>query len=339
MRDKIKKISAVIFLTLLVWAWAYLALEKIIPSTATLYISPATRDDLFVSFEDLRTPINLRLAVKGPPSKITELNKKLREDEANPNRERTFSFFYNAEIEGHSAPGLHVLEIVSFLNESDKMKNLGISVESCIPSRINVNVEQLTKQYVTVQCLDENNVPLTTAQIEPQSVEMYVRQNWTGKASVILTEAARENARKDVIEEAPFIEFAPGIRRHSKQTVKIKLPATEHPLQDQVADPLVRLGYIFSKDLQGKYTVKLLNESKFRTLNFKASQRAFEAYQKMPFQMLIEIQDSDINETLNIHCKVIYNFPTEFVRKGEIVLTSPTVEAELELVPVANKPE
>ena len=59
----------------------------------------------------------------------------------------------------------------------------------------------------------------------------------------------------------------------------------------------------------------------------------------MPFQMLIEIQDSDINETLNIHCKVIYNFPTEFVRKGEIVLTSPTVEAELELVPVANKPE
>ena len=40
MIDKIKKIAVVIFLTLLIWAWAYLALEEEIIQTATLDIAP-----------------------------------------------------------------------------------------------------------------------------------------------------------------------------------------------------------------------------------------------------------------------------------------------------------
>ncbi len=111
MMDKIKKFSAVIFLTLLVWAWAYLALEDTIPSSATLNISPSTRSDLLVTFEDQQTPVNLRLALKGPPSRITELKKRLREDEVNPNKERLLAFYYNAATDGHSAPGLHSLDL------------------------------------------------------------------------------------------------------------------------------------------------------------------------------------------------------------------------------------
>lgn len=336
--DKIKKISAVIFLTLLVWAWAYLELEDIIPASATLNISPSTRSDLLVTFEDQQIPVNLRLALKGQPSNIMELNKRLREDEANPNKERLLAFYYNAEIEGHSAPGLHSLDIVSFLNNSEKLKDLGISVDSCLPSKINVKVEQLEEKWVTVQCLDERGVPLATPQIEPQSIEIYIREGWTGKATVILTESAREKARKSVIEEKPFIELVPGKRRYLNVSVKIKLPETEHPLEDRVTNPLGRLGFIFSKNLHGKYTVELLNESKFRTLNFKASERAFKAYEEMPYMILVEIRDSDINETGSIRRPVIYNFPPEFIRKGEIELTGPPQEAELKLTPVAAKP-
>lgn len=338
MISKIKKFSAVIFLTLLVWAWAYLKLEKTIAQSATLDISPSTRSDLLVTFDKQQTLVNLRLSLEGQPSNISELNKRLREDEANPDKERLLAFYYNADIEGQAAPGLHFIDTVSFLNTSEKLKDLGITVDSCLPSKVNVYVEQLKKQWITVQCLDENKVPLTTSQIEPQSVEMYVRDGWKGKATVILTEAARENARKSGIEEKPFIELAPGQRRYSKDSVTIKLPVTEHPLEDRVTNPLLRLGYIFSTNLQGKYTVELLNDSKFRTLNFRASQRAFDAYQKMPYQMLIEIRDSDVNESLSIRLPVIYNFPPEFVRKGEIELTGPPEDAELKLVPVAAKP-
>ncbi len=193
----------------------------------------------------------------------------------------------------------------------------------------------MKKQWITVQCLDENKVPLTTSQIEPQSVEMYVRDGWTGKATVILTESARENARKSSIEEKPFIELAPGNRRYSKDSVTIKLPVTEHPLEDRVLN--LRIGYIFSQDRQGKYTVELLNESRLRTLKFKASERAFKAYEKMPYRMLVEIRDSDINESLSIRLPVIYNFPHEFVRNGEIELTGSPEEAELKFIPVAAK--
>jgi hypothetical protein len=333
MLDRFKKISAVIFLTLLIWAYAYLALEETITVTGTLNISPS-RQELLVGFADQQLPVNLQLAVKGPPKKITELKNYIR-------TKGLPEFFYNAEMEQHSKPGLYPLDVASFLNETDKIKELGISVESCIPSRINVKVEQLQKKWLTIQCLDENRVPIVTEPIEPASIEMFVHEHWVGdnlKATVILPQTAVERARKEPISEKPFVELEDGKRVYSKVAVNIKLPSTENPLADRVLQPTI--GFIISKNLRDKFSVEVVNENDLRkTIQFRASDRAFDAYQSTLYQVLMEIRDGDENSTENVHRRVIYNFPSEFVRKGEIEPPTSLREAEFKLVPLAVKTE
>jgi hypothetical protein len=339
MFDKFKKLSAVVALTLLIWAWAYLALEETMPATGTLNISPATRPDLFVSFDQQPVPVTLQLTLKGSPSQMSELKKRLRADDTDPRKER-MDFFYDAELLNHSAPGRYPLDVLTFLNESDKLKDLAVSVEHCEPPSINVNVRKLTQKWFTVQCLDENKVPLRTELIEPSTIEMYAYDDWSGdslKANVILTAAMIEKARKEPIAERPFIELEPGRRRWFNSPVTIKLPSTESPLKDRVTSPLLKLGIIYSKNLQGKYNLELVNENDLRTVQYRASDAAYNAYEKMPYLIMIEVRDGDEN-TENVHRPIIYNFPPEFVRKGEIELTGADREAVFKLIPIAETP-
>ncbi len=339
MADILKKLTAVVFLTMLIWAWAYLELEdEMPPQNGTLDISPGIRQDLFVSFEKRPAPVSLKLTIKGPPMQLAELRKRLRASDTDRNKER-LDFLYDPESQNRSAPDSYELDVVEFLNESDKLKDMAVTIVSCEPSVINVKVEKLTKKWLTIQCLNENNVPLATELINPQSIQMFVRDNWTGPATVILTEAEIEKARKGPVTERPFIELTPEKRQRYKDTVSITLPATENPLQDRVTNPLMKLGYIFSRNLHGKYTVDLTNENDLRTLQYKASERAFNAYEKKPYQMLIEIRDGDENAENDVHRQIIYNFPEEFVQKGEIELTGPPREAVFKLVAVSAKPE
>ncbi len=336
MADIFKKLAAVVFLTMLIWAWAYLELEEDMDHTGRLYISPAIRQDLLVSFEDRPAPVSLKLTIKGPPSQIAELKKRLRASDADPNKER-LDFFYNPESQGHSAPRSHELNVIEFLNKSDKLKDIAVTVVICEPARINVKVEKLTKEWLTIQCLNENNVPLATEVIDPQDIQMFVRKNWTGPATVILTEAAIEKARKEPVTVTPFIELTQGKRQNYKGTVDITLPATENPLEPRTEQPTI--GFIGSKNLWDKYTVQLTNESDLRTIRLKASERAFIAYEKTAYQVLVEILPGDETAAEAIHRPVIYNFPEEFVQKGEIKLAEPPREAVFKLVEVPAKPE
>ncbi len=339
MADILKKLAAVVFLTMLIWAWAYLALEETMEQqTGTLDISPGIRQDLFVSFEEGPAPISLKVTIKGPPRKIGELKKRLHASDIDPNKER-LDFLYDPESQNHSLPGSYRLDVLQFLNESDKLEDLAVSVESCEPTVINVKVEKLTEKRLTVQCLDENNAPLAAESIEPARIQMFVRDEWRGPATVILTEAAIEKARKEPISEKPFIELEGGRPTYSKVSVSIKLLPAETLLQDRVTNPLLKLGYIFSRNLHGKYTVHLINENDLRTLQYKASERAFNAYEKKPYLILVEIRDGDENAANNIHRQIIYNFPEEFVLKDEIELAGPPREAVFKLVPVSEKPE
>ncbi len=337
MVDKVKKLSAVVALTLLIWAWAYLALEETMPAAGTLRISPATRPDLFVSFDEQPGYVNLQLTLKGSPSQMSELKKRLRSDDTDPQKER-LEFFYDAELENHGTPGRYQIDMVTFLNESDKMKDLAVSVEHCEPPIINVNVRQLTLKWFTVQCLDENKVPLRAESIEPSTIQMYGYDEWVGdslKASVILTPAMIEKARREAISERPFVELEAGRRRWFASPVTIKLPSTESPLKDRVTSPLLKLGIIYSKNLQGKYNLELLNENDLRTVQYRASDAAYSAYEKMPYLIMIEVRDGDENSE-NVHRPIIYNFPAEFLRKGEIELTGAPREAVFKLIPVGE---
>ncbi len=132
MADILKKLAAVVSLTMLIWAWAYLALEETMEQqNGTLDISPGIRQDLFVSFENQPAPVSLKLTIKGPPSQIAELKKRLRASDADPNKER-LDFLYDPASQNHSAPGSYDLNIVEFLNKSDKLKDMAVSVVSLL---------------------------------------------------------------------------------------------------------------------------------------------------------------------------------------------------------------
>jgi len=339
MIDKIKKIAVVIFLTLLIWAWAYLALEEEFNQTATLTVSQ-TSPDLFVSF-DVDTPVTMELKLKGSAAKVAESKRKLNAHDTDPEKER-LDFYYDAVTEKQAQPGTHTLEVLSFLNSTTKMKSLGLTVESCkIEGRevatIAVTVEKLVEKWLTVQCLDETGAILEHETIEPAQVRMFVRPDYNSKAKVTLTEQQIKKAREYSVYVPPYVYLAPNIRTHADTRVTIKLLSAEVSLQDRPLQPTI--GFVFSKNLQGKYSIELLNESELtETTQFRATGAAWAVYKdKTPYQVLVEVKDGD-EATEEVSREVVYNFPVEFVEKGQIRLNEPRRQAKFKLVPAGLEP-
>ncbi|MHC5060651.1 MAG: hypothetical protein ACYTFK_06165 [Planctomycetota bacterium] len=335
-----KKIAVVIFLTLLIWVWAYLALERDFEHSATLYISPTTSPDLLVRF-DRQTPVSLDLRLKGSAAKVAELQSKLNADETDPDKER-LDFYYNVETVKQDKLGRHILNVLSFLNRSTKMRDLGITVESCKidgveVGTIYVTVEKLEEKWLTIQCIDEKNGTILQHEtIEPPRVMMFVRQDSELQAKVALTKQQIEQARKYPIMGKPYIELTPNKQTFAPIRVQIKLLPVEMSLRDR---PLpTTIGYVFSKNLIGKYDVELLNENELvsRTM-FRATDKAWAVYKDTFYQAFIEIRDGD-EAADEVTREVIYNFPAEFVEKGQIRLNEPRRQARFKLVPVAASP-
>jgi len=338
MLQSARKIAVVLFLTILIWVWAYMALEDEFVEYGTFDISPSTNPGLLVTF-DKDTPVRVKITLKGPAAKILELRKLLSAEK------ESLEFFYNAEQMGQAGDGTYLLDVLQFLKASDKLKKLGLTAQDCeIKSSdtktIEVTVKELLEKPLIVQCRDENGSTLEYETIEPSRVKMYVLPDWTNellKAWVTLTTQQIEHARKERIIETPIVELIPGTERRSKVAVAIKLRPAEESLLDK---PLqTTIGYIYSQKLKGKYDVVLSNEDYLRsTTRFKATEEAFEVYYKKTiYQILIEIKDGD--ETLDeVTRKVIYNFPPEYFRKNDIRLDEPVREAKFKLVPPSSQP-
>jgi hypothetical protein len=308
MLDKIQKIAVVIFLTLLIWAGAYLAIEQVIRESGTLNISPTTSPGLFVRF-NVETPVRIELEIKGSASEIAELRKRLRARDVDENKE-TLDFYYNVEKEKKDEPGTHDLDLVPFLNKSEKLKKLGLTIESCDPKTIEVTVEKLTEQLVTVQCLDESRTVLEHERIEPARVKMFVREGSNEPAKVTLTRQQIAKAREFSIVETPYIELPTGNPRFAAVRVKIKLPSMEAP--DRILQPTI--GFILSKSLKGKYTWSVYKD-------------------KTPYQVLVEVRDGD-EAAEEVTREVFYKFPLEYVEKGEIKLNEPPRIAKFKVIPI-----
>ena len=338
MFDKIKKFAVVIFLTLLIWAWSYLELEQEINESGTLNISPITSPNLFVRF-NVETPVRIELKMKGSASRISELRKRLRAGDVDENKE-TLDFYYNVEKEKKDEPGTHELDLVSFLNKSEKMKKLGLTVESCeIKSSdakaIEVTVEKLVERLVAVRCFDESGAVVEHETIEPARVKMFVREGSSELAKVTLTRQQMAKARDFPIVETPYIELPTGKPRFAAVRVKIKLPSMEAP--DRILQPTI--GFILSKSLKGKYDVELLNENELTSVTkFKATDGAWSAYKdKTPYQVLVEVRDGD-EAAEEVTREVFYKFPLEYVEKGEIKLNEPPRIAKFKLIPIPAGP-
>jgi hypothetical protein len=325
--DWIKKFLAVIFLTLLIWAWAFLSLETPHMWMVTLKTAPAATDDFWVTYNNGQEQVdNLKLTLRGSPDKISDMVQRYRSEK--------LEFFYDPKEFGHDTSSKFTLDMTEYFRNHPKMEEYALTFESCMPEKIDVEVEKLVPKLLVVQCVDENGAAVKHESIEPAQVEINVRKDYTGPAYVMLTAQQMERARRLPVSERPYVEIAPGKRKYAEKTINLTLPASE-PLKEQVIQPMI--GYIVSPTLMTKYKIELVNETELKTIrNIRATDKAFDAYKKQRYHILVEVRDGD--ETLSeIPSRpVIYNFPPEFLKTGQIEAPNPPQQAQIKLTPLTT---
>ncbi|UCE99020.1 MAG: hypothetical protein JSV82_07510 [Planctomycetota bacterium] len=334
MTKKIKfgKISAIVFLTILIWVWADLALdEQFTVSNVTISVAKSTNPNLWVSFDDRSSVSIEKMVLKGPASKVADVKRKLNDGSL------ILEFFLDADLEGMVNPGEYHLSALNFLRKSDQIRQLGLTIESCLPETTAVTVAGLVKKNLTVKCVDETQNPLNAAITEPTQVAMFVPEDWGGEkliAKVQLSRREIDQTRLLAIKKVPFIELATGQIRSAPTAVKIKMPPDEDLLSDYTITTAT-LGFSLSANLQGKYKVEVANlDEIIRAITIRATPDAKRAYEKMPYQLILEIKDVDAKSTEPLRKELIYNFPDEYLRKDEIRLNQTPAIARFKLIPM-----
>ena len=332
MLEKLKKTAVVVILTLLIWTGAYLAQEEDIPIIATLDILSSR--SLLVTFVGQQRPIEIELELKGPGGKVRQLEKMLRSDD--PDKKEKFDFYFDVEEDGKAEPGKQFIDVLQLLKKSAKIRDYNLTVISCKPSIVDIEVEKLVKRTLTIQCIDKDTrAELVAKNITPSpTVEMYVRESWTDadlKAKVVLTPEQIVKAKNDYITMKPFIELAPGEQpRYAADFHKIILSSTILPTTSLQPS----IGYICSENILEKYDIELLNEKDLTTvMSFRATREAEEEYRKTTWHLVIRVNETEPGEVVTV--PVIYNFPQQYVRNGEIEPIDPdsAPKAKFKLVP------
>jgi len=333
-RTKFGKIAVVVFITVLIWVWADLAItEKLAVSNATITVAKSASPDLWVSFENNPSISIKTLVLEGPASKVADTKRKLNEGAV------AFAFFLDPQQQGLVKTGTYTINPLDIIRGSDLMKQLELTAISCKPDQITVNVVELVKKSVVIKCLDEEQNVIKDAIIEPPQVDAYVPPAWSGEklvAKVVLTRREISSARLAPIERRPYIELAAGQTREVAVTVKITTPPEEELLRPETIKNAT-LGFTLSALLQGKYKVEVTNLSEVLSpIAIRATPEAKRAYETMRFQVILEIDDSDKDaaSTEPLRRELTYNFPDEFVRKNEIVLNQQPVIARFKLTPI-----
>lgn len=335
MLRKIKygKISVVVFLTVLIWVYADLAItEEYTVSGAVITVAKSHDPSLLITFDNKSSVSTDNIVLKGPASKITQVKRRLNEGEI------TLKFSLNpTEQEGMATPGKNTysLNVLDFLRQSDQIKELGLRVASCSPSTLSVNVVRLVEKSLDVKCVDENGADVKTETIEPPKVDMYVLEDWHGPAIVQLTRTEKEQAKNSAIEKIPYVELVPSQIRYAPTVVKIKTLPEENQLTDYTITPT--LGITLSTILQGEYKVEMINlDEVISSFTISTTPAAKQAYENQPFQMTLYILDEDKKTTGPQRKEVVYNFPQEFLRDKEIKLKGQPAEARFKLIALSS---
>ena len=327
---KFRKIAVVVFLTALIWIWADLALDQEEPFPGATLTIGMSRPSLWISFRGEPTVDVNEIVLKGSVSNISQAKNLINND---PDK---LKFTLEPEQQDLVEPGEHRLNVRDIIRQSIWIKEMGLTVVSCDPKVVDVNVVELVKKDLTVICRDQNGNVREPETINPQKVSMNVPQNWSGTrltAYVDMAPAELQNARTREVEKIPYISLG-GIRRQAVAPVKIKMPPREELYQSYpIQNPT--LGYCFSPNLQGRYIVEeVINENDVKNISIRGTLQAKQAYENELFQVILPIADSDIDkieEGRTITRPVIYNFPEDYADRGEIRLDSPKVTAEFRL--------
>lgn len=325
---KYGKITIVIFLTVLIWVWADLALDETLPDKpAVVVVYESANPKLWVSF-DQASSADIRITLSGPHPAISEERRKSREG-------KKLEIDFDAAQEKMDVPGDYSLRLLPFLQKDKKLRRLGLKVKSCDPEVLDVQVVELVNKPLTVKCFDENGMPLEAESIEPSKVNMLVPAYWGGeklRAEVKLGPREINQARLAPIEKIPSVELAAGQTRDATTVVKITMPPAEDVLKEYtITAP--KLGIVLSLNLQGRYKVQEVENLSevIGPISIRATPAAKQAYEGMRYQVNLEINDED-TKSKEPRREVVYNFPKEFVSKDEIRLNQPRVQARFKLV-------
>ncbi|MBN1126289.1 MAG: hypothetical protein JXA82_14880 [Sedimentisphaerales bacterium] len=331
--DKIKKLAVVAFLTLLIWAYAYLALEETVQRTGLLAID-TTPPQYMVTFIDRDGPVNLDLILKGSASRVAEFKKRWRLAPEDPDKEN-LDFYYDIVRENAADVGPHTIDVFEFLRQSEKLKDLGLTVVSCSPETIDIQVQHLVEKELVIQVRNIRGQTVPHETIDPALVRMHVLPDYEGPAIVTLTDQQIEQARRVAQKARPYILLGAG-RIEAEMQVNITLPSVEETLKIRPFQPS-RIGYLMSPTLQGRFDVQLINPDELRSsTSIKASDAAMDAYEKALFHIYILVRDEDLSADPQegVTRAVIYNFPSEYIRSGEIMLNQDPRQARFRLVPL-----
>jgi hypothetical protein len=216
------------------------------------------------------------------------------------------------------------------LQKDKGLKKLGLKVKSCEPEVLSVSVVELVKKQLSVECFDENGMPLKYESIEPSKIEMFVPES-RRTAQIRLTRREIEYARLNAIEKRPYVILAENQVRDAPTTVHVKMPPEADPLSEATIK-VPKLGIALSSNLQDKYRVEIKNLPEvIGQISIRATQAAKQAYESMRYQVILEIDDEDINSE-EVRRELVYNFPEEFVSNDEIRLNQTRVPAIFRLV-------
>lgn len=329
---KYGKIAVVVFITILIWVWADLALDEALPIPNASINVVNSDPKLWVSFDDASSVTLEEMVLKGPLRKITELNKKMEEGER-------LKIDFDAVKEKMNEPGSYSLNLLPFLMKDKEIKRLGLKVETCKPEMLPVKVVGLVGRLLDVGCIDEDQNPIGDATSEPTQVDILVPEDWGAEkriAEVMLTRREIEQARVSSIEKIPYIRLTTNQIREASKRVRIKMPAETDRLSSHTITAAT-LGVALSPTLLNKYNVEVTNLSELGPIVIKATADAKRAYEQQQFpRMTLYILDEDKNSTEELKREVVYNFPEKFLRSGEIELNQQPAIARFKLTPVSS---
>jgi hypothetical protein len=328
---KLGKVSAVIFLTLLVWVWADLASDEQYPVSSTIIsVAPSNPQNLWVSF-DSGSSVSIReIALKGPSARIAEVKSIVKE-------KGRLEFEFDVVREDMNEPGQHQLQLLQFLQRDSQIKRLGVKVESCKPESVSFTVRKLVKTpNVEVQCVDAGGNQIA-AEIDPLRVDMLLPQDWPGRiATVQLSPTEITQARQVAIHKQPLVLLGGERTVTADRTVAIKIQ--QELLPEQQIKPSI--GIALPPNLQGKYKVDVQNLLGLAAaFNIRATAEARSLYAGQTYQLMLEIGDGDEDYTEYQPRQLKYCFPEEALRKAEIEAAQVAPTAHFKLIPMPSAGE
>ena len=359
-RLKPGKVALVVFLTVLIWVWADLAQDDKVSLTGrvTLDVAPSANPAVWIVFKKEESnksgpaeanatnpknavkkdeagragPIKLdSVDLKGPAKKVADI-RRLRDT-----GQLDLDLYLDPNQEGLQSEGPHLFPVLDFLRRNDQIRRLGLTVESCEPSKLTIEVQNLLRKPVDVECVDANNNSLGTAEIDPARVQAWVPKDSVVNARVRLTADEQQRAKTVPVKKIPLVELAPGQpARPALGSVQVKLRSQEIALANPTVQ--VTLGLCFSQNLQGKYQVNLQNAAEFATVAIQATPAAADEFtNRQVFQLMLYIDDDDAQKSnAIIEREVSFLFPPAYVQRGEIKESGSLPKAKFTLSPVSD---